>query len=313
MLTVCFLIPASPTRGFLSQIAAFRLALSKLAWSRWKPSIFVCFGGEPDKTAVAEWRPLLRDVTMTFAPNSGPEENPFYYAQIDGLFRSAPPGADVLARMDADTLPVGDFEDLLDYVVNTNSIAGVMAHFGFPVRPGMSSSREAWKQTAKDLISAPLDFRYSYSLTDATVPEENRAAPFYLNDGAAFFPRSLFSDFAERYLALRPKVMKRLAYPYFSGQIALTLAATEMRTRTCALPMRYNFPNDELAANKFPEELENVKIFHYLRATDFDRQRIFTDESHYQSFLSTPLTGANKVFQQTVERLLGSDFPFRCC
>ena len=267
-------------------------------------------GGELDTNAFEEWQPYLRDVTIIFAPKSHSESIPFYYAQIDGLFRWAPLDADVLVRMDADTLPVGDLEDLLDHVVDTASIAGVMAHFGFPVRSGTSASREDWQRAADGLISAPLDFRYSYSLTEANVPEENRTAPFYLNDGAAFFPKSLFREFAQRYLDLRPKLMDRLAYPYFSGQIALALAVAEMRARTCALPIRYNFVNDERATKKFPEELEHVKIFHYMRTDQFDRQRIFTDAGNYQNFLSAPLTGANKVFQQSVRRLIGPEFPF---
>ena len=267
-------------------------------------------GSGLDTSAFEEWQPYLRDVTIIFAPKSHSESIPFYYAQIDGLFRWAPIDADVLVRMDADTLPVNDFEDVLDYVLETSSIAGVMAHFGFPVRSGMSASREDWQRAADGLISAPLDFRYSYSLTEANVPEENRTAPFYLNDGAAFFPKSLFREFAQRYLDLRPRLMERLAYPYFSGQIALSLAVTEMRARTCALPMRYNFPNDERATKKFPEELEHVKIFHYMRTDQFDRQRIFTDANSYQNFLNAPLTGANKVFQQSVRRMIGPEFPF---
>jgi hypothetical protein len=306
---VAFLIPASPTRSFLSQIAAFNTALSRLTWSRWQPSVLVCMGSGPDSRAVDEWRPHLRDVTIIFAPISHSESIPFFYAQIDGLFRWAPNDADVLVRMDADTLPIGDFEDVLDHVVDTASIAGVMAHFAFPARPGMSS-REAWLRAADGLIGAPLDFRYSYSLTDVNAPEENRIAPFYLNDGVVFFPKSLFREFAERYLNLRPKLMDRLAYPYFSGQVALTLAVTEMGARTSALPMRYNFPNDELATRRFPEELENVKIFHYLRTDKFDRQLIFADAGNYQSFLNAPLTGSNKVFQQTVKRRIGPEFPF---
>jgi hypothetical protein len=309
MQKVCFLIPASPTCGFFSQIAAFKFVLGKLNWSRWKPSILACFGGEADAEALEAWKPYLHDVTMIFAPNSGPEENPFYYAQIDGLFRAAPDDADVLARMDADTLPVSDLEDLLDYVVKTSSIAGVMAHFAFPVKPPVPS-REAWAQAAQGLLGAELDFRYSYSLAEASLGKEYCVAPFYLNDGAVFFPKSVFRDYAEHYLAMRPKLMERLTFPYFSGQIALALAVAELRARTCALPMRYNFPNDELATKKFPEELQSVKIFHYLRTDQFDRQLIFAEAHKYKEFLRAPLSGANKKFQQCAEQLIGAEFPF---
>lgn len=306
---ICFLIPASPTRGFLSQIAAFQAAIRSFRWSRWKAEFFICFGGEPEAGAVEQWRPHLRETTMGFAPNSGPEENPFYYAQIDGLFRRTPDDVDVFARMDADTLPVGDFEDLLDHVSISGEIAGVMAHFTFPLWQG-TTSREVWREIADGLITQPLEFRYAYSLANASVAEVNRIAPFYLNDGVVFFPQALFREYSQRYLSLRPLLMEKLRYPYFSGQIALALAVAEMRARTCALPMRYNFPNDERAEKKFPEELENVKIFHYLRTEQFDRQLIFADAEQYQNFLRLSLTGSNRVFQQNVERIFGSAYPF---
>ncbi len=306
---VCFLIPASPTRGFFSQIAAFCAALTKLHWSRWEPSVLVCLGDEPQPGALEEWRTPLREAALIFAPRSQWTAIPHYYAQIDGLFRWAPVDADALVRMDADTLPVGDLEDVLDHVAETSSIAGVMAHFTFPVSPGMNS-REAWLHAADGLIAAPLDFRYSYSLTNASERGENRIAPFYLNDGVVFFAKAIFREYSERYLNLRPKLMERLRYPYFSGQVALALAVAEMKAHTCALPMRYNFPNDERATKKFPEELEGVKIFHYLRTEDFDRQRIFADAENYEEFLQMPLGGANKVFQDTVRQLLGAEFPF---
>lgn len=306
---VCFLIPASPTRGFWSQIAAFHASLRHLPWSHWEPSVLVCLGGAADWESLEEWSPYLGDPTLVFAPDSLPEHNPYYYAQIDGLFRYAPVDADAFVRLDADTFPVGDFEDVLDHVVKTGSIAGVMAHFTFPVQPGMTS-REAWLQAAKGLIKAPLEFRYSYSLTDVSSREENRMAPFYLNDGVVFFPKSLFREFSAHYLRLRPQLMDRLTYPYFSGQIALSLAVAEMAARTCALPMRYNFPNDELAEEKFPEELEHVSIFHYLRTKQFERQLIFTDADKYREFLEGQLTGSNKVFQNHVRRILGQEYPF---
>jgi hypothetical protein len=307
---VAFLIPASPSRAFFSQIAAFDMALRQLSWERWQPSVMACMGGEADWDAFDEWAPYLRDVAMMFAPHSDAETNKSYYAQIDGLFRWAPRDADVLVRMDADTLPVGNFEDVLDHVSETGSIAGVIAHIAFPTQPG-ASSYESWLAVREGLINAPLDFKHAYSFAGPDAPDESRRTPFYLNDGAVFIPKLRFSDFADRFLYLRPRVMDRLADPYYSGQVALALAVAELQMPTCALPMRYNFPNDELAVKRFPEELENVAIFHYLRTHDFDRQRIFADQDSYDAFLTAPLTGANKSFQAHVRRIFGADFPFK--
>ena len=74
--------------------------------------------------------------------------------------------------------------------------------------------------------------------------------------------------------------------------------------------MRYNFPNDELAERRYPEELENVKIFHYLRTGEFDRHRIFLDSANYRAFVQSSLSGVNQVFQNHVKRIFGEAYPF---
>jgi Glycosyltransferase 61 len=211
--------------------------------------------------------------------------------------------------MDADTLVVRNFEDLLDYVLETASVAGVTAHFKFPTWPGISS-HESWRSLADELIAAPLDFSHAYSLATADTPEEDRYTPFYVNDGMVLFARSVFPDVVRHYLSLRPKLMDRIPDPYFSGQIALGLAIAETGIRSWALPMRYNFPNDENADRRYPEELEDVHIFHYLRTDKFDRQKIFTNANEYDQFLRSTLSGSNYVFQQYVSKLIGLEYPF---
>src|SRR6266498_1395154 len=232
-----------------------------------------------------------------------------YYAQIDSLFRCAPADADVLIRMDADTLPVRNFEDLLDYVLETSSVAGVITHYKFPTPPGLSA-RESWLKLADQLITESLDFSHTCSLSLSDVPEEDRSIPFCVNDGMVLFAKSVFPDVARHYLELRPKLMDRIPDPYFSGQIALALAIAQSGVRTCALPIRYNFPNDELAVARYPEEMDAVTIFHYLRTNVFDRQQIFSSAEAYREFLGLPLVGANKIFQSCVLELIGPEYPF---
>jgi hypothetical protein len=306
---VAFLIPASASQLFLSQVIALDAALKRLDWQHWEPMMLVCLGGDIEVEALQQCRSRLRDAAFVLAPVSHSDAQAWFYAQIDGLFRWIYHEADAFVRMDADMFPVGGFEDVLDHVVETNSIAGVMAHFPFPTSPERTS-RQEWVGVADGLIDTPLDFRQAYSLVGAEAAEGNRIAPFYVNDGAVFIPKALFADFAELFLRLRPLVMERLVQPYYAGQVALSLAVTEMKARTSALPMRYNFPNDELAAARFPEELENVKIFHYLRTHQFDRKAIFSQPDKYREFLNTPAVGVNKVFQEHVRRVFGDELPF---
>jgi hypothetical protein len=305
MRKVAFLIAASPVPAFFSQIAVFRVALGHLNWRRWQPSVHVFMAGKADGVALSDWYPYLDDLAMVHVPGAGATPDPFFFTQRDAVFRLAPTDADVLATMGADTLPVADFEDVLDYVVETESVAGVIAHANPLLR-----SRGAWQNVAEGLISAPLDFRYAYSLTAADVPTEERLAPFYVNNGVVFFPRSGFRELSQCHLRLRPRLMDRLPDPFFAGQVALALALAETGTRTCALLMRYNFPNDALAETRYPEELDNVSIFHYLRTDKFDRHPIFVNAVQYAEFLKIPLEGANHAFQQQIKTIIGSEYPF---
>jgi hypothetical protein len=74
--------------------------------------------------------------------------------------------------------------------------------------------------------------------------------------------------------------------------------------------MRYNFPNDPLAEQLHPRELEKVVAFHYLRTDQFDRHAIFATAESYSRFFSLPLSGVNEAFRKAVETMFGADYPF---
>jgi hypothetical protein len=313
MRRVAVLVAASPTAAFYSQIAALRLALLRLHWSRWHPSVHVYVGGPHDPTTLEAWRPHLDGVeihwtsTERFAVAGD-------WAQSDDVFVSAPPDADVFLAMDADTLPVDTLEPVLEQVWETGAIAGVIAHYPpFPqsseaIKP--ASICEEWRRLSQGLIDAPLDFVHSHTLLDARSQAEQTATPFYLNFGVVFFPRDAFRRIAPLYLAIRPQLMERMVFPDFSGQAALTLAITADRSKTWALPMRYNFPNDPVAEHMYPLELERAVVFHYLRITTFDRHQIFASAQQYEKFLSLRLEGVDRQFQDAVRRIIGEHYPF---
>ncbi len=301
---VAFLIAGSPTRAFYAQVAALSLALRKLPWTRWQPTVHLFLGGERDMEACAEWQPRLRDVDIVWSSESRFEREG-NWAQCDEVMRLAPRDADVILTLDADVLPVASLEDLLDSVVGSGSVAGVIAHYPFPG----AASRGAWERVAAGLIDAPLDFEFEYTLTDRAQPEA-AVTPFYVNFGFVAFSRTAYDRIVLPYLALRPELEERLENPFFSAQVALTLAITAARVRTWALPMRYNFPNDTRAEELYPHELEEVVAFHYLRTDQFDRQAIFTTAESYSHFLSLPLGGVNEAFRHAVETTFGARYPF---
>jgi len=156
----------------------------------------------------------------------------------------------------------------------------------------------------------PLEFSFSHTLMPPEAPAELRLTPFYVNGGVVFFSRKAFAGVAAEYLPIRPRLMSRMADGDFAGQAAVTLAIAASGARTAPLPMRYNFPNDPIAEQLYPAELASALIFHYLRTDAFDRQQIFASPEGYAKFLSLPLSGSNRVFQQHVRRVIGAAYPF---
>ena len=143
---VQILIPASPVTAFFSQIAAFSWALKSLRWSRWRPMLRVVMGGEVDTEALDRWLPFLSDVEIMLLSRAQSLREGIW-AQYDTLYQLASKDADVILRMDADTLPVADFEDVLDEVVESGGIAGVIEHYPFSTPAGLARS-EDWQRLA---------------------------------------------------------------------------------------------------------------------------------------------------------------------
>lgn len=312
MRKVCFLIPASPNVAFFSQIAAFRLAVSRLSWSRWVPNIRVFFGGEIDLAGFVAWREALGDIDMVFLSNERFKRDSFF-AQGDARFYMAPDDADVVVMSDADTLPVGSIEDVLDTVFQKGAVAGTIAHLPFP-KPEGQSSRDAWLSAAEGLIHRPLAFDHEYTLLKFRSPEaqeSERVCPFYLNFGVVFIADRTLRSVSEPYLKIRRILMNKITNRFFSAQIAFTLALTELDIPTLSLSMAYNYPNDPDADAGYPEALSDVRIFHYLRKADFDRWKIFASPEAYAEFLSADMSGSNAIFRDFVRSGFGEAYPFR--
>jgi len=307
MRKVAFLIAASPTDAFYSQIAALTARMRLVAWSRWQPSVHVFVGGDRGSDPVQGWLPYLADVDICWSSDALFERDGDW-AQSDDVFRMAPRDADVLVALDADTFPVTGFESMLDRVHDTSAIAGAIAHY--PPVPQVEPLQDAWARLARGLTDASLDFTHTHTLMGPERPPEHRLTPFYVNFGVVAFPRPSFEAIVPRYLAMRPQLMGRMDYPDFSGQVAMTLAIADARVPTWALPMRYNFPNDAVAEAMYPVELDEVAIVHYLRTTEIDRHRLFAMPDAYTTFLEQPLSVVNRVFRDAVVATFGSAYPF---
>src|SRR5690606_8851788 len=109
------------------------------------------------------------------------------------------------------------------------------------------------------------------------------------------------------------KLVKKVAQyvgNYWAPQVCIPLAVEDAKLSTCALPMRYNYPNDKIADSLYPEELEKIIVMHYLRTGKFDRHSIFSDEESFNQCLGLELSGSDRIFQEFVAGLTSGEYPF---
>ena len=301
MLKLDFLIPASATPAFFSQIAFFRLCLKDLGGLYADARLVAVFGDHNTEHIPPRWRRHFDGVEIEWAHIPG-ANNPMHRAQHDRRFEAIRSDANFAFLCDADVAPIRPFDELLRSLKEKPALAGVIAHYHFQ----SSDPEKDWTELADAVIGRPIERRYRYTLLGEDAP---RCVPFYINYGLFVGPPDLLGQFHERDLQLRDDV-DDLFGGFFSSQISLALTCADLQLPTRALPMRYNYPNDRTADGLYPHELGNVVFLHFLRRENFDRQRIFTSEEAFDSFIDLKLSGSDQVFQTHVLRITKGNYPF---
>lgn len=303
-----FLIPASPTPAFFSQIAFFRLSLDALGGAYRDARLVAVFGDDKVSALPADWAwaPHFRNIEVAWVAKeifttSG------YAAQSDRRYELLRDDADLAVLCDADVAPMARFDPLTRALRDRPALAGVIAHKHFPW-PGRGRDPDIdWPEIAISIIGQPIERRHRYTLLDQ---EARATAPFYINHGVVMAPPALLKMFYRRNRKIRPRVADIVGH-WWAPQVSLPLTCAEYSLPTMELPIRYNYPNDPVADDAYPAELNSIIFLHYLRLRHFDRQKIFASESSFESFLKLDLTGSNLRFQEHVMRVTEGLYPFR--
>lgn len=130
-----------------------------------------------------------------------------------------------------------------------------------------------------------------------------RLTPVYFNFGMVVAPAEMM-DKVGADIAGADKVVTEILNTFFRFQIALTLVIQKHQLPTRALPLRYNFPNDRGFDKKYPEELRDVRILHYLRCEVVHREDDFASLDKVAALIARlDLQGSNEVLRCCVEDL----------
>lgn len=300
---VSYVIPASPTDGFYSQVAMIRLALDDLG-EPYRSARIVMTVGAPEGSAVPDrWIPFLERVEVRFVRQT---DDGRHRAQADGRWDGVPE-SDIVVFADADTLPLRRFDELLGRVLELDAVAGAIAHTPLRFDTDLNPDR-SWSTVGTRLTGREPEVAFATTMPFGSAGL--MSTPFYVNFGMVPMSMAVFQQLRPAYARLTQAVESDLIDRRFAGQAGLALAVNETGVNHFAIDMRYNFPNDERAEQRYPDDAVDIRTFHYMRTQTIDRQRIFTGPEEFQHFLVQQLRGSNAIFQERVRQLTGGRYPF---
>lgn len=311
--TIEFHLPASPnTPSFFSQIGMFALSLRELGPPYSVAPIHVSIGHTerlpiPEAYGLRECRDQLRWHWVTeeeFAAKS-------IFAQGENRFRVIG-DSEFVCMSDPDTLILRPFDELLQELRDNPAVAGAVVRVPQFPRTSEKTVRQGWEYTAQMLLGRSIAFPCRHTFAEGPdAPDEE--TPFCMNFGFVIAPRELMCELRQDFFDLRKGIVD--LFPilpnepppqmhHYSAQIALALAIEKNRIPWRALPMRYNWPNASDAARLYPEEIPEIRVLHYLRRTELQRDRIFCDRESFEQFLQTRFSEVgNQLLQERVRKL----------
>ncbi|MEO6872395.1 MAG: class I SAM-dependent methyltransferase [Chthoniobacterales bacterium] len=294
-------IPISPTPDFLRRIHFMAGSLERLKDFIGPYLLVVCVGADVEAYDLYERERWSREypIIWLWADREKYRRDSFWETSRE-IFRQPTRGRVVMCA-DADVLFVSDFCDLIGDLVKEPAVAGVIAH-----SPPFQNEKFAntWRDLCAKYGTPPPSFDYEHTGWGFMVQWEIlRFTPPYFNFGMVAAPAELMEVISMEIGKADDFVNAQLD-TFFRFQIALTLSILKHRLPVRSLPLRYNFPNDPDFDAKYPEELADVRILHYLRCETVHRERDFRTLTDVAALTARrDLTGSNEVFRQRIENL----------
>ena len=291
-------VPISPTPDFFRRIHFMAASLQYLEPKLGSYLLVVCVGGDvvPYDLYEAERWSKNYPVIWHWADRGRFQRDSFWETSRE-IFRQPIRGRIVMCA-DADVIFVRDFSNLLRELHATPAVAGVIAHAP-PIRgPALAG---LWPRLC-DGYHVPLPPPV-HEYTGWNFMTQDRMTPVYYNFGMVLAPASLMEVLGPEMEPADDFVNANFE-TFFRFQIALTLAIQKAGLPSRALRLRDNFPNDPQFDERYPAELEEVRILHYLRYEIVHREKDFADLAGVTALIArTDLKGSNAVLRETLERL----------
>lgn len=291
-------VPISPTADFFRRIHFMAASLQVLEHHIGPYLLVVCVGGDVEPEDLYQVQPWSKSypVAWRWADRERFRRDSYWETSRE-IFRQPIQGR-VVVCADADIIFVRDFSELFPEMENAPAIVGVIAHAPPVRRPELAG---LWPRLCQGYgVPEPPAI---HEHTGWSFMTSDRMTPVYYNFGMVMMPGQLMEALSAEMESADDFVNSTIE-TFFRFQIALTLAIQKLNLPTRALPLRYNFPNDPRFDHKYPEELEQIRILHYLRCKIVHREKDFAELSGIEALIARKgLKGSNEVLRETLERL----------
>jgi hypothetical protein len=291
-------VPISPTPDFFRRIHFMAASLRRLEETIGTHALVVCVGGDIVPEDLYETQPWSKNYPILWHwADREKFRRDSYWETSREIFRQPIRGRIVMCA-DADVIFVSDFSDLLRELRAAPAIAGVIAHAP-PVRgPELA---QLWSRLAQ-AYGVPIPPAI-HEYTGWNFMTAERMTPVYYNFGMVVMPAALMQTLSAE-MEPADNFVNATIETFFRFQIALTLAIQKTNLPSRALPLRYNFPNDPRFDRRYPHELEQVCILHYLRCDVVHRENDFADLAKVAGLIGRrDMAGSDEVLRRTLAEL----------
>ncbi|MBK5928005.1 hypothetical protein [Rhodobaculum claviforme] len=300
-------IPISPTRGFYHQVRFFEHNLRRLGGIYERALLRVVVGDDADMAAVRRdnaWS-AGRPVDWTGVPRD-------IFAR-HGMWGTAdwrlmlPPETDLVVLADADTVWLRDIDPLRHAIGPGAVVAGHMAH-GPPPMPRDAgvlarTRRHALWPVILQLFDLPMPDRlHPYSMD---VEGAFGLAPAYFNLGFVVLTAEAMRACGRRVPPVQDRLLE-VCRSRMRCQIALTLACLIEGVTQEVLPAEYNAANDPVHAAHNGVSPDAVRVLHYLRTRELQRDRILLPEHRAETLALEGGHPLDRLLLERVAEFLGS-------
>jgi hypothetical protein len=219
-------------------------------------------------------------------------------------------GSPYVIHLDADTICTGPLDELP--ARTREALGGVVAHvspsaFQIPFRDGrVHHGAEFWGEllAGAGLDPVPLTSEHTgWGLMD--VEPTRRWCPPYYNLGLLAGTREVMSQLGGVMLQQLATVESQID-THFRCQLAVTLALAAVDAPSVDLSPAWNFPNDQLFHAGHAAAARDVRVLHYLRGGEFERERDTASLDALDAFLARRLEQPmNQRLQSAMRRERG--------